>query len=92
MGCMCGVLLALSWAAAAAPTDLTLDWWTVDAGAGTLVADGPTGLYTLVGTAGQPDAGVASGGGFTLGGGFIGGGEVVGAEQRVYLPLILRNR
>jgi len=33
----------------------TLDWWTVDGGGGTVSGDG----YTLVGTAGQPDAGAA---------------------------------
>ena len=92
MGCVCSLLLGLTWVAAAAPGELTLDWWTVDGGGGTLVGDGPAGLYTLVGTAGQPDVGVLTGGGFTLDGGFIGGGEVAGPEYRIYLPLVMRNQ
>lgn len=63
-----------------------LSWWTVDGGGGT--ASG--GSYTLVGTIGQPDAGILTGGGYTLGGGFWGGG-VVAAGYKVYLPLILRQ-
>ena len=41
-----------------------------------------------VGTAGQPDAGVLSGGGYSLGGGFWKGGLPAGA-YRIYLPLVL---
>lgn len=63
-----------------------LSWWTVDGGGGT--ASG--GSYTLVGTIGQPDAGVLTGGNYTLGGGFWGGG-VAAAGYKVYLPLILRQ-
>jgi hypothetical protein len=63
-----------------------LSWWTVDGGG--IVGAGSPGLYTLGGTAGQPDAGpVLTGGGHTLVGGFWGGALV---ECRVYLPLVLR--
>ncbi len=44
-----------------------LTWWTVDGGGGTVSGAG----YTLMGTAGQPDAGAPlTGGGYTLTGGF----------------------
>jgi len=58
--------------------------YTISAGGGTSAGSG----YTLVGTAGQPDAGAAmTGGGFTLVGGFWGGGA---SQHKVYLPLVLR--
>jgi len=44
----------------------TLDWYTVDGGGGTSTG----GLFEVSGTIGQPDAGVMSGGNFTLTGGF----------------------
>jgi len=79
-------LLLLTGAAwAAAPAAYTLDWWTVDGGGGT---HRTVGEYTLSGTAGQPDAGVLSGGDYTLGGGFWGGGGAV--QYRIYLPLVVR--
>mgnify|MGYP000473091717 CR=1 FL=1 len=62
-----------------------LSWNTIDGG-GTTWSEG--GGYSLGGTAGQPDAGVLSGGGYTLAGGFWGGAAV---QYRVYLPLVLRN-
>ncbi len=62
-----------------------LTWWTVDGGGGTASGGG----YTLMGTAGQPDAAPAiSGGGYTLYSGFWPGAE---AEYKIYLPLVLRN-
>jgi hypothetical protein len=47
-----------------------LDWWTVDSGGG---QNSTGGGYSLSGTIGQPDAGVMSGGTYTLVGGFWGG-------------------
>ena len=44
--------------------------------------------YALGGTVGQPDAGVLSGGSYTLAGGLWGGAT---AQYQVYLPLALRN-
>ena len=66
----------------AAGVGYALDWWTVDGGGGALSG----GAYTLMGTAGQPDAGpVLEGGGYALVGGFWN----AAAECRVYLPLVL---
>lgn len=48
----------------------TLDWFSVDGGGG--ASTGST--YTLVSSIGQPDAGNASGGQFTLAGGFLSAG------------------
>ena len=63
-----------------------LTWSTVDGGGATWSEGGG---YSLGGTIGQPDAGVLSGGGYTLAGGFWGGGAA--ARYGVYLPLVLRN-
>jgi hypothetical protein len=74
---------------AAAPHSLGYDliWWTVDGGGVTF----STGAgCTLGGTAGQPDAGVLSGGGYVLGGGFWRGGALE-AGYTIYLPVILVN-
>jgi len=62
-----------------------LSWSTVDGGGATWSEGGG---YSLGGTIGQPDAGVLSGGGYTLAGGFWGGAA---ARYGVYLPLVLRN-
>jgi len=62
-----------------------LTWSTVDGG-GYTFSEG--GGYSLGGTVGQPDAGVLSGGGYTLAGGFWAGGA---ARYGIYLPLVLRN-
>ena len=62
-----------------------LTWSTVDGGGATWSEGGG---YSLGGTVGQPDAGVLSGGGYTLAGGFWAGGA---ARYGIYLPLVLRN-
>jgi len=62
-----------------------LTWNTVDGG-GYTFSEG--GGYSLGGTVGQPDAGVLSGGSYTLVGGFWGSAA---ARYGVYLPLVLRN-
>jgi hypothetical protein len=62
-----------------------LTWSTVDGG-GYTWSEG--GGYSLGDTIGQPDAGVLSGGGYTLAGGFWGGAV---ARYSIYLPLVLRN-
>jgi hypothetical protein len=63
-----------------------LTWNTVDGGGATWSEGGG---YALGGTVGQPDAGVLSGGGYTLAGGFWGGGAAT--RYGIYLPLVLRN-
>ena len=65
-----------------------LSWSTVDGGGETFSSGG---VYTLGGTAGQPDAGLLTGGSYTLGGGFWGGGTVAAPEDVIYLPLVTRN-
>jgi len=65
-----------------------LSWSSVDGGGYTFSSGG---AYTLGGTVGQPDAGLLSGGNYTLGGGFWGGGAAAAMEYEIYLPLVLRN-
>jgi hypothetical protein len=62
-----------------------LTWSSVDGGGAMWSTDGS---YSLGGTAGQPDAGPLTGGGYTLVGGFWSGGLF---GQWVYLPLVLRS-
>lgn len=79
-----GVILAADSSSPAVPSIM---WWTADDGGGASTGGG----FTLSGTAGQPDAGLLTGGEFTLGGGFWGGGELVRVTYETYLPLVLRN-
>lgn len=73
-------------AAAVAQSGYTLDWWTVDSGGGRSTG----GPYALGGAAGQPDAGSASGGGYTLSGGFW-AGTALDFPHRLYLPAAAHN-
>ena len=63
------VLAGCAWLLMAITTaraeDYIIDWW--DAGAG---GTSSGGIYTVSGSIGQPDAGILSGGKFTLSGGF----------------------
>ena len=84
----CVMLVAAVVPLALAQTGYDLSWWTVDGGGATLsTGEG----YRLSGTAGQPDAGLLEGGGYTLGGGFWRGGKVGGQFYTVYLPVVLRE-
>ena len=49
-----------------AQAQFSIDWSTIDGGGGTSTG----GVYSVSGTLGQPDAGVMSGGNFTVVGGF----------------------
>ena len=80
------LLLLASVALAQSGGGYDLTWNTIDGG-GTTWSEG--GGYSLGGTVGQPDAGLLSGGGYTLAGGFWGGAAV---RYGLYLPLVLRNR
>ena len=60
-----------------------LSWWTADGGGGSSMA----GSYTLSGTAGQPDAGVLTGGSYSLAGGFW---SAASQGQLLYLPIVQR--
>jgi hypothetical protein len=62
--CSCAMLLPLS---RGLGQSFVLDWWDADAG-----ATSSGGIYSLSGTLGQPDAGILTGGPFTLVGGFWG--------------------
>jgi hypothetical protein len=79
------LLLLASVALAQSGGGYDLTWSTVDGGGATWSEGGG---YSLGATIGQPDAGVLSGGGYTLAGGFWGGAVV---RYGVYLPLVLRN-
>lgn len=80
------ILILTATALAQTGGDYDLSWWTVDGGGGTSSG----GLFSLSGTAGQSDAGLLSGGVYTLGGGFWGGGAVTTPTYDIFLPLILR--
>jgi hypothetical protein len=85
--CSVVLVVAVPIAIAQTGTEYDLSWWTVDGG-GVTLSSGEG--YRLSGTAGQPDAGVLVGGGYTLGGGFWRGGVVTLPPYRVYLPLVVR--
>ncbi len=63
---LAGSLLVLATALPASAQSYDLSWFTIDGGGG--ISTG--GDYTLVGTIGQPDAGILSGGPYTITGGF----------------------
>ncbi len=66
-----------------------LSWWTVDGGGGAVGG----GTFTLLGTAGQPEAGPPlsdAAGRFTLLGGFWPAWGAEEGNSMVYLPLVLR--
>jgi len=69
-----------------AQSGFEISWWTVDGGGGSASGGG----YTLSGTGGQADAGLLTGGAFTLGGGFWCGGATA-LNRQIYLPLVMRN-
>ncbi len=67
-----------------------LSWWTVDGGGGAIGGV----VYTLNGSAAQPDAGPAlASGDYTLVGGFWNGAGIAPAPgmPSIYLPLVVRN-
>lgn len=65
-----------------------LTWSTIDSGGYTFSAGGS---FSVGGAIGQPDAGLLSGGNYSLGGGFWGGGKLIGVKYYLYLPLTLRQ-
>lgn len=81
----CCLLLAASTVLAQSGGGYDLSWSTVDSGGYTSSIGGD---YSLAGTAGQVDAGLMSGGTYTLAGGFWPGGPY---WQRVYLPIVMRS-
>ena len=85
---VCLLLLAAVSVLAQSGAGYDLTWSTVDGGGGTFSVGGG---YSLGGTAGQPDAGLLTGGAYSLAGGFWSGGVPAGGPYRVYLPVALRN-
>ncbi len=85
----CLVLLAAVPVLAQSGGGYDLSWATVDGGGGTFSTGGG---YSLGGMAGQPDAGLSTGGVYVLSEGFWGGGAVTEPERYLlYLPLVLRS-
>ncbi len=86
-------LAALTGLASARNGGYSLAWWTVDGGGGSSSA--PAG-YSLSGSAGQPDAGVLSGGSYQIAGGFWAAGSTAAhidptptpIHNHVYLPMV----
>jgi hypothetical protein len=81
------ILLVISPTTLAALDAFDLNWWTVDSGGG----QSNGGNYSILGVAGQPDAGVVHGGDFILAGGFLSG--VTAPHPPVYnilLPLVIK--
>jgi len=84
----CLLLLASSLVLAQSGGEYDLSWSTVDGGGWTFSTGG---VYVLGGTAGQPDAGLMTGGEYAVGGGFWGGGAVAAAGNAIYCPLVMRS-
>lgn len=84
------LLLAVVWTIGMASDDLTdsfsIAWWTADGGGG----DSTGGPYALSGTAGQPDAGRASGGDYALVGGFWSAVWLEQGPTTLYMPMVTR--
>jgi len=84
----CLLLLAAVPVLAQSGAGYDLSWNTVNGGGGTFsTGEG----FSLGGTAGQPDAGLVTGGAYTLAGGFWPGGAVAVPEYHIYLPLVARS-
>lgn len=77
-------LSALIWPRTAFAQSFTIDWHTIDGGGGTSTG----GVYSVSGTIGQPDAGVMSGGGYSI----IGGFWSIEAVQMPGAPLLTIRR
>jgi hypothetical protein len=78
------ILMLATGVRASSPQDTyEIDWYTIDNGGG----QAGSGAYVISGTIGQADAGVVTGGVYTLEGGFWPGAV---AEYDLYLPMIRR--
>jgi|CXWK01.1.fsa_nt_gi hypothetical protein len=84
------LLLIVAGAIASASSDLvdslSIPWWTADGG-GDNSNGGP---YVLRGTAGQSDAGRASGGDFSLAGGFWAAYPFEQGPIELYMPMVVK--
>jgi hypothetical protein len=80
-----GLLLLATAACPANAQSYSVDWHTIDGGGGTSTS----GMFTVTGTIGQPDAGAMGGGTYTLQGGFWG---IVAAVQTEGAPWLTVTR
>jgi hypothetical protein len=80
------VLVTVSTALATGSYQVT--WWTVDSGGGS--SQSTDGQYVLNGTAGQPEAGSASGSGYSFNGGFWHAMSTTIQEFLIHMPLVNR--
>ena len=80
-----GLAAAFALAASVSAQNYSIDWFTIDGGGGTSTG----GVFSVSGTIGQPDAGVMSGGSYSLVGGFWG---IVSAVQTPGAPLLSVER
>jgi len=67
-------------------SDFVIQWFSVDNG-GVLESSG--GSFSLNGTIGQPDAGVISGGDYTLQGGFW-NSDTANALLEIFMPVVVK--
>jgi len=84
--CFAAMLMAVVvLTASARAQNYSIDWFTIDGGGGTSTG----GVFSVSGTIGQPDAGVMSGGQYSLSGGFWG---ILSAVQTPGAPLLSIQR
>lgn len=82
---LAALILLSTFTRAQSDNGYNLSWSTIDNGGSTW---SESGSYTLSGTIGQIDAGVLSGGAYTLTGGFWSGAAI---RYSLHLPLVLRH-
>lgn len=92
LGIVAGLfLLGIVQAVGAQGGGYILDWWTIDGGGGTSSGR----VYEVSSTAGQPDAGLLKGSGYTLDGGFWNGPLPItpapSSGYKIFLPSIQNN-
>jgi hypothetical protein len=79
------LLVAIQVARAAQAPALTLNWWTVDSGGGSIQG----GNFLINATVGQAEPGSLSGGNHSLVGGFW--ADLQAALKKIFLPLVRKN-
>ncbi len=82
---LAGLALVLFTTTSAFAQNYSIDWFTIDGGGGTSTG----GVYSVSGTIGQPDAGVLTGGNYSLVGGFW--GVVIPIQQEGGPTLYIQN-
>jgi len=67
-------------------SDFEITWFSIDSG-GTM--ESSAGAYMLSGTFGQPDAGVISGGDYTMQGGFW-NSDTANTFSEIFMPVVVK--